>query len=32
MLLKINLSAAIRRQTPILLNKIVSSPAFVTGK
>ncbi|CAF1538951.1 unnamed protein product [Adineta steineri] len=32
MLTKIDLSAAIRRQVPILLDKIVKTPMFVTGK
>ncbi|CAF1058741.1 unnamed protein product [Adineta steineri] len=32
MLMKIDLSAAIRRQVPILLDKIVKTPMFVTGR
>ena len=32
LLLKIDLAAAIRRQTQVILDKIVSSSAFVTGR
>ncbi|CAF4202867.1 unnamed protein product, partial [Adineta steineri] len=32
MLLQIDLAAAIRRQPSVILNKIVSSPVFITGK
>ena len=32
MLTKVDLSIAVRRQVPVLLNKIVTTPAFVTGR
>ncbi|CAF4159597.1 unnamed protein product, partial [Adineta steineri] len=32
MLLQIDLAAAIRRQTSVTLNKIISSPVFITGR
>ena len=32
MLMKIDLSAAVRRQIPILLEKVLETPMFITGR
>jgi hypothetical protein len=32
MLMKIDLSAAVRRQIPVLLDKMLETPMFITGR